>query len=281
MAQIGKHNTLEVVSKMDFGVYLDGENLDTILLPSKQCPEKVEIGDFINVFIYLDSEDRLIATRLKPYVEVGQCAALTVKEVTSFGAFLDWGLPKDLLVPFNQQRKPMEVGERHVVYLYVDEHTQRITGSAKLSNFLREETSNYEKNDRVDLMIVKRTNLGYQAIVDSLYLGMIFNEDVLKPMKPGQRIQGYIKQIREDNKIDLSIQLQGHEARVDIADRILDELARNNGLLNLSDKSSPDDIYDMFQVSKGNFKKAIGRLLKLKKIQLESDRIVSVSDSEQ
>lgn len=273
MAQIGKHNTLEVVSIMDFGVYLDGENLDTILLPKKQCPENVEVGDFINVFIYLDSEDRLIATQQKPLVEVGQCAALTVKDVNKFGAFLDWGLPKDLLVPYNQQRKPMEAGERHVVYLFVDEYTGRITGSAKLSNYLREETSNYAKNDRVDLLIVKRTDIGHQAVVDGLYLGVIFNEDVLKPLKPGQKLQGYIKNVRDDKKIDLAVQLQGNEVREDLGGRIMDALEKAGGELPLSDKSSPDDIYAQFQVSKGNFKKAIGGLYKQKQIVIEKDRI--------
>jgi predicted RNA-binding protein (virulence factor B family) len=273
MALIGKHNTLEVTSIMDFGVYLDGENLDSILLPSKQCPKDVEVGDFINVFIYLDSEDRLIATREKPLVEVGECAALTVKDVTSFGAFLDWGLPKDLLVPFNQQRRPMEEGQRHVVYLYVDDETQRITGTAKLSNYLREETSSYEKNDRVDLMIVKRTDIGYQAVVDKLYLGVIFNAEVLQPLKVGQRLQGYIKNIREDKRIDLALQLQGNEVRSELGDRILAELKVNGGELMLCDKSSPEEIYETFQVSKGNFKKSIGGLLKQKKITIEKDRI--------
>jgi len=276
MAQIGKFNTLEVVSKTDFGVYLDGENLDTILLPNNQMPDDVEIGDWINVFIYLDSEDRLISTRIKPLAEVGQCAVLTVKELTSFGAFLDWGLPKDLLVPFNQQRKPMEAGEKHVVYLYVDEYTQRITGSAKLSNFLREETTNYQANDRVNLMIVGRTDIGYKAVVDQLYLGVIFNADVLQPLKVGQQLPGYIKNIRDDNKIDLSLQLQGHEARVDIGDRILADLKMNDGSLPLSDKSSPDEIYAAFQVSKGNFKKAIGSLYKQKKILIEKDQITLI-----
>lgn len=273
MAQIGRFNTLEVVSIMDFGVYLDGENLDTILLPKRQCPKDVELGDVINVFIYLDSEDRLIATQDKPLVQVGQSAALTVKDVNKFGAFLDWGMPKDLLVPFNQQRKPMEVGERHVVHLFVDEYTQRITGSAKLSNFLREETSSYEKNDRVDLMIVKRTDIGYQAIVDQLYLGVIFNEDVLKPLKPGQKLKGFIKNIRDDKKIDLAVQLQGQEARDDLGTRIMTVLEANGGSLPLSDKSSPDEIYAEFQVSKGNFKKAIGGLYKRKKIVIEKDGI--------
>lgn len=274
MAQIGKFNSMEVVSLTDFGVYLDGENLDTILLPKKQCPEQVAVGDFINAFVYLDSEDRLIATRIKPKAEVGQCAALEVIELTSFGAFLDWGLPKDLLVPFSEQRKPMAVGQKHVVYLYIDDHTQRITGSAKLSNFLREETNNYVANDRVDLLIVGRTNLGYKAVIDQLYLGMIFNEDVLQPLKPGQRMIGFIKTVREDGKLDLMLQLQGHEARVDIAERILAELAVNGGELSLSDRASPEAIYATFQVSKGNFKKAIGRLLKQEKISQEKDKIV-------
>jgi predicted RNA-binding protein (virulence factor B family) len=276
MAQIGKFNSLEVINIMEFGIYLDGENLDSILLPKKQCPKDVEVGDFVNVFIYLDSEDRLIATREKPLAEVGQCAALTVKDLTDFGAFLDWGLSKDLLVPFNQQRKPMEEGERHVVYLYVDEHTQRITGTAKLSNYLREETDNYQQNDRVNLLVVKRTDIGYQAVVDDLYLGVIFMGEVLQPLKVGQRLQGYVKKIREDRKIDLALQLQGNEVRADLGDRIMAELEMNEGVLMLSDKSAPEDIYKLFQVSKGNFKKSIGGLLKQKKIVIEKDRIRSV-----
>lgn len=280
MAQIGKFNTLEVVSIMDFGIYLDGENLDTILLPKRQCPEGVAVGDFVNVFIYFDSEDRLIATREKPKAQVGECAALTVKAVNDVGAFLDWGLSKDLLVPFNQQRKPMEEGERHVVYLYLDEFTDRIAASAKLSNFLREETTNYQKNNRVDLMIVKRTNIGYQAIVDQLYLGVIFREDALKPLKIGQRMTGYIKQVRADNKLDLAIQLQGHEARVDLGDQILTALEQNGGSLPLSDRSSPDDIYQQFQASKGNFKKALGRLYKQRRIVIETDSIHLIDEAD-
>lgn len=278
MAQIGTFTSMEVVSLADFGVFLDGGNLGSILLPKKQCPENVNVGEFVNAFIYLDSEDRLIATRIKPKAEVGQCALLEVKELTSFGAFLDWGLPKDLLVPFSEQRKPMEAGQKHVVYLFVDNLTQRITGSAKLSNFLAEETDAYRMNDLVDLLIAGRTDLGYRAVVDQRHLGMVFNEDVLQPLSIGQKIKGYVKTVRDDHKIDLMLQLQGHEARVDIADRILKELAANNGILALSDRSSPEAIYKVFQVSKGNFKKAIGRLLKQEKISQESDRIVLRSD---
>ncbi|MEX1215133.1 S1 RNA-binding domain-containing protein [Saccharospirillum sp.] len=278
MAQIGTFTSMEVVSLADFGVFLDGGNLGSILLPKKQCPENVNVGEFVNAFIYLDSEDRLIATRIKPKAEVGQCALLDVKELTSFGAFLDWGLPKDLLVPFSEQRKPMEAGQKHVVYLFVDNLTQRITGSAKLSNFLAEETDAYRVNDPVDLLIAGRTDLGYRAVVDQRYLGMVFNEDVLQPLSIGQKIKGYVKTVRDDHKIDLMLQLQGHEARVDIADRILKELTANNGVLALSDRSSPEAIYKVFQVSKGNFKKAIGRLLKQNKISQEADRIVLRSD---
>ncbi|HET8902467.1 MAG TPA: S1-like domain-containing RNA-binding protein [Saccharospirillum sp.] len=274
MAQIGTFNSMEVVSLADFGVFLDGENLGTILLPKKQCPENVNVGDFVNAFIYLDSEDRLIATRIKPKAEVGQCALLEVKQLTAFGAFLDWGLPKDLLVPFSEQRKPMEAGQKHVVYLFVDNLTHRITGSAKLSNFLAEETDAYRVNDPVNLLIAGRTDLGYRAVVDQRYLGMVFNEDVLQPLSIGQQIKGYIKTVRDDHKIDLMLQLQGHEARVDIADRILTKLTANGGVLMLSDRSSPEAIYTAFQVSKGNFKKAVGRLMKQGKISQEADRIV-------
>lgn len=278
MAQIGTFNSMEVVSLADFGVFLDGDNLGTILLPKKQCPENVNVGDFVNAFIYLDSEDRLIATRIKPKAEVGQCALLEVKQLTSFGAFLDWGLPKDLLVPFSEQRKPMEAGQKHVVYLFVDNLTHRITGSAKLSNFLAEETDVYRVNDPVNLLIAGRTDLGYRAVVDQRYLGMVFNEDVLQPLSIGQQIKGYIKTVRDDHKIDLMLQLQGHEARVDIADRILTKLMANGGVLMLSDRSSPEAIYAAFQVSKGNFKKAVGRLMKQGKINQEAERIVLRDD---
>lgn len=271
MAHIGTFNSMEVASLTDFGAFLDGDKLGTILLPKKQCPENINVGDFINAFIYLDSEDRLIATRIKPKVEVGQCALLEVKELSSFGAFLDWGLPKDLLVPFSEQRKPMQAGQKHVVYLFVDNLTQRITGTAKLSNFLAEETDAYRANDPVDLLIAGRTDLGYRAVVDQRYLGMVFNEDVLQPLSIGQRLKGYVKTVRDDGKIDLMLQLQGHEARVDIADRILQRLSENNGVLGLSDRSSPEAIYAAFQVSKGNFKKAVGRLLKQGRISQVSD----------
>ena len=274
MAQIGKYNTLPVVSKADFGVYLDAGHLETILLPKRQVPEGCQVGDELEVFIYHDSEDRLIATMQKTKAQVGECACLEVKDVTKFGAFLDWGLEKDLLVPSNQMRKPMEAGERHVVYLYLDEFTDRIAATAKLSNFLREETTNYQKNDRVSMMIVNRTNIGYKVVIDQLYLGVLFNDDVLKPLKPGQTMVGYIKNVRSDNKLDVQLQLQGHEARVDIGERILQRLADQDGCLLLSDKSTPDEIYALFQVSKGNFKKAIGRLYKQKQIIIEPDRIL-------
>lgn len=273
MASIGKFNTLTVVSKTDFGVYLDGEQLDTVLLPKRQVPEGCKVGDTVDAFIYFDSEDRLIATCEQPLASVGQAAFLQVKDTNSVGAFLDWGLPKDLLVPHNQMRKPMQKGEYHVVYLYLDEFTDRIAASAKLHNFLREETNNYQKNDRVDLLIANRTPMGYKAVVDGLYLGMLFKEDILRPIKIGQRLQGYIKQVREDRKIDLQLQLQGSEAREDLGERIMQRLAEQDGVLNLSDKSDPEQIYDSFQVSKGNFKKAIGRLYKLHKIHIEPDCI--------
>lgn len=273
MARIGTFNSMEVVSLTDFGAFVDGDRLGSILLPKKQCPDPLHEGDFVDAFVYLDSEDRLIATRIKPKAEVGQCALLEVKEVTPFGAFLDWGLPKDLLVPFGEQRKPMQAGQKHVVYLFVDNLTQRITGTAKLSNFLAEETDAYRANDPVDLLIAGRTDLGYRAVVDQRYLGMVFNEDVLQPLSIGQRLKGYVKTVRDDGKVDLMLQLQGHEARVDIADRILQRLSENDGVLGLSDRSSPEAIYAAFQVSKGNFKKAVGRLLKQGRISQASDGI--------
>lgn len=273
MPLIGRFNTLRVSKIVDFGVYLDAENFGTVLLPKRYVPDGTELGDDINAFLYFDSESRLIATTLRPKVQVGECAYLKVVQVNRVGAFLDWGLPKDLLVPFGQQPKTMEVDKSYVVYVFQDPYSELITASGKLRDFLRETDDNFTINQKVNLLICARTDLGYKAVINNTHLGMLFDSQLLQPVRIGQRLDGYIKSIREDGKIDLSVQLEGQASRDDLATKIMDHININGGVSMVNDKSSPDDVYRLFQVSKGNFKKAVGGLLKRKEIFYDGNQI--------
>lgn len=272
--RIGQYNHLRVLRAVDFGVYLDGQALGDILLPRRYVPAGCAVGDDVDVFVYVDSEDRLVATTDKPRAQVGECAFLKVVEVNAVGAFLDWGLPKDLLVPYSEQYKPMEVGKSYVVQVFCDEETGRIAASSKLHRHLKEKTSSLKPQQAVSLLVSGRTDLGYKAVIDNRFLGMLFNSDLLQPVRIGQKLKGYVKAIRDDGKIDLCLHLQTQATRDELADKILQHLQDNNGASTLTDKSSPDDIYRQYRVSKANYKKAIGNLFKQKKILIESDRIV-------
>ena len=215
MAQVGKFNKLQVVKEVDFGVYLDGGELDTILLPKRYVPKDCGIGDWIDVFLYFDSEDLLIATTETPKVQVGQCELLKVIDINNAGAFMDWGLPKDLLVPYSEQHKPMEVGYSYVVYVFYDHDSDRIAASTRLQDHLAEESVWVKPKQAVNLLIAGRTDLGYKAVIDNRYLGLIFRGDAFRPLKIGERVAGFIKSIRPDGKIDLLISqatLQGDHA---------------------------------------------------------------------
>lgn len=273
MAEIGKLNTLEVLKEVDFGIYLDGGNLGEILMPKRYVPEGTMPGDYIEAFIYLDSEDRLLATTEKPLAMVDDFALLEVVSVTSVGAFLNWGLPKDLFVPFREQRKPMEVGEKYLVYVYLDDNSKRIAASSKIEQFLDNIPVDYEENEEVDLIIVNETDLGYNAIIDNSHLGVLYKNEVFQTLHPGDRLQGYIKKIRPDGKIDLRLDKVGYEKIGGFADEILEKLQQNNGFLPLTDKSSPEEIYQTFRISKKNFKAAIGALYKRRMITLEDNGI--------
>lgn len=273
MAKIGKINRLEVVKTVDFGVYLDGGELDNILLPKRYLPEQCEIGDYVEVFIYLDSEDRLIATTEHPMVMVGQCAHLKVVEVNPIGAFLDWGLPKDLLVPFNEQSKRMEVGQSYTVFIYLDPHTNRIAASCKLNKFLSDKSIYFKPNQAVDLLICQRTDLGYMAVINDSHLGLIHNSEVFQQISCGQKLPGYIKAIRADQKIDLCLQRQGQEARDELSQQILSDLKESGGSSELTDKSPPEAIYKKYGVSKGSYKRALGALYKQRLILIGKDKI--------
>jgi len=273
MAEIGKINHMYVVKEVDFGIYLDGGDLGEILMPKRYVPEGTQPEDMIDAFIYLDSEDRLVATTEKPYAMVEEFALLEVVSVTPVGAFLDWGLPKDLFVPFREQRQPMEQGKKYLVYVYVDTNSKRIAASSKIEHYLDNIPVDYDIDEEVDLIIVNETDLGYNAIIDNCHLGVIFKNEVFQPLNPGDRVEGFIKKIRTDGKIDLCLQKSGYEKISGVADKIISELEKNNGFLSLTDKSTPDEIYKVFKISKKNFKSAIGALYKKRMITLEEDGI--------
>ncbi len=273
MLKIGKFNLLRVTKTTSFGVYVDGENYGEILLPKRYVPEGCQPESWINVFIYLDSEDRLIATTETPLAQVGEVACLKVVAVSHFGAFLDWGLPKDLLVPRKEQATQMQEGQSYVVCVYVDDLTETIVASARLDLFLNEFSSDFTPRQPVELMIYERTELGYKAVIEATHLGLLYANEVFQPLRVGQRVQGYIKAIRPDKKIDLILQLPSPVVQDAVAQKILDHLQARGGTSTFTDKSSPDDIYREFQVSKAHFKRAIGLLYKQQKIVMGKDLI--------
>ena len=274
---IGKRNSLEVLKEVDFGIYLDGGDEGEVLMPSRYVPRGTKVGQRIDAFIYRDSEDRLIATTENPKVMVGQCAYLKVKSVDKVGAFLDWGLPKDLLVPYNQQSVRMQQGYSYVVYAYLDRKTGRIAASSKLNHFLEESGDGFKVGQEVALVIVSRSDLGYKAVIDGTHLGLIFHAEVTRPLKFGQKLKGYIKQIRQgDKRIDLALEQGRALTRKDLNTRIMEYLKANQGVSRITDKSPPDQILQQFGVSKGNYKKALGALYKEKKILIEADKVTLV-----
>lgn len=266
MAQIGKLNKLSVVKEVDFGVYLDGGTLGEILMPDRYVPDHCEVGDQVAVFVYFDSEDRLIATTEKPLAMFEECACLKVVAVNDHGAFLDWGLLKDLRVSFSQQNVPMKVGASYFVRVYMDE-SGRLAASAKLDRFFSQNTPRYQTGETVDLLIYGPTDLGYKAIVNHKNWGVLYADDLFQPLKKGQRLQGFIKKVRSDQKIDLTLQRQGYEKVQDITETLLNAIkAEKNGFLPLTDKSPPELIAKRFGISKKTFKKAVGALYKKKVI---------------
>ncbi len=278
MLQLGKRNDMTVSREVDFGVYLDGGELGDILLPARYVPENCKPGDVVNVFLYLDNEERLIATTKKSYVEVNHFACLEVKWINEHGAFLDWGLMKDLFCPFKEQKIKMQIGGRYVVYAYIDAVTYRIVASAKIEKFLSNEEPPYQAGDEVDIIVYQRTDLGYKAVVDERFSGMIFSNSIFQPIKVGDRMKAYIKQIRPDGKIDLMLQQAGRVHVEGFAEELLDRLFdAEGGFLPYHDKSEPDEIYSVFGVSKKVFKKAVGDLYKRQLITL-ADNGLTLTD---
>lgn len=273
MIEIGKFNTLTVVKLVDFGVYLDGEERGEILMPKEYVPDNCSPDDEVKAFIYFDSEDRIVATTEHPYVQVGEFAFLKVVAVSAIGAFLDWGLRKDLLVPFREQREPMLEGRSYLVYAYVDKASDRIVASTKVDKYLDQVFPEYEPGQEVDVLIARKTDLGYSVIVNNAHWGLIYQNEIFQPLKIGQKMKGYIKELREDEKIDVSLQSAGY-AKIDgLAKVILDKIKDNGGMLDISDKSAPEEIYNLFGCSKKNYKKAIGALFKQGFIDIDNSEI--------
>lgn len=273
MIEIGKYNTLTVVKIVDFGVYLDGEERGEILMPNEYVPANCSPDDEVNVFIYFDSEDRIVATTEKPNVKVGEFAFLQVVAVSSVGAFMDWGLRKDLLVPFREQREPLVEGRSYLVYAYADEASDRIVASTKVEKYIDQVFPEYEPGQEVDLLIARKTDLGYSVIINNLHWGLIYDNEVFQTLKIGQKLKGYIKEVREDEKIDVSLQPAGY-AKIDgLSKIILDKIKDNGGVLDISDKTAPEEIYSLFGCSKKNYKKAIGALFRQGFVELANDEI--------
>ena len=273
MLQIGNYNTLRIIKLVSFGVYLDGGDGKEILLPTRYVPKDAKVDDEVQVFIYHDNEGRLIATTLHPKAVVGEFAFMRVKSVNSTGAFLDWGLMKDLLVPFKEQKMAMREGKWYLVYVHLDHLTGRIVASARVEKFLGNVPPEYESNQEVDLLVADDTEIGYKVIVNDLHWGMIYHNQVFQRLEKGERLKGYVKGVREDDKLDISLQPLGYQRVDGISQRILEALQMKDGYLPVHDKSDPEEIYSLFRCSKKAFKQAIGSLYKQHRIRMEADGI--------
>ncbi|MCE7587097.1 S1-like domain-containing RNA-binding protein [Vibrio fluvialis] len=274
MINVGQINNLEVVKITDFGVFLDAGEFGTTLLPKRFAPEGVELGHFVDVFLYFDSENQLAATTETPIAKVGEWGLMKIEGVNTTGAFVNWGIKdKDLLVPYSEQRARFAAGQNILVYVYTDKASGRIVGTTKFNKLLDKTPAKYTQNEQVDLIIAERSDLGYKAIINGQHWGMIFPSDVFGKLFIGKKLKGYIKNIREDGKIDLALQKVGVAKMDDLSEKILETLQKKGGFLPLSDKSTPEAIFATFRTSKGTFKKTIGGLFKQGKILIEKDGI--------
>lgn len=270
--KIGQYNTLKIDRDTQVGLFLtDGK--DDVLLPNKYVPNVFEIGEEIIVFVYLDHEQRPVATTLEPYILLNEFALLRVNYVNQVGAFMDWGMEKDILVPFKEQARPMEKGKRYLVYLYMDEKTNRLVASSKTNQFLSNDELTVENGEEVDLIVSHITEVGINVIINEKHKGLLYKDQVYDDIRTGDRLHGYIKTIRPDNKIDVTLQIQGYQAIEPNAEKILLELRASRGFLRLNDNSHPEDIKTVLKMSKKTFKKAIGALYKDKLIEIKEDGI--------
>lgn len=284
MLEIGKYNTLTILRDTKVGLFLgdpenDPDGVHDVLLPNKYVPKVFEIGEELIVFVYLDHEQRPVATTLVPYILLNEFALLRVNYINNVGAFMDWGMEKDILVPFKEQARPMEKGKRYLVYLYMDKQTNRLVASSKTNQFLSNDTLTVEKGEEVDLIVSHITDMGINVIINERHKGLLYKDEVYDDsIRTGDRMRGYIKNIRPDNKIDVALQAQGFESIEPNAEKILSELRASRGFLRLSDNSHPEDIKTVLKMSKKSFKKAIGALYKEKLIEIKEDGIYLVKE---
>ncbi|MBI6117494.1 CvfB family protein [Salegentibacter maritimus] len=271
MLRIGENHTLHIVRETEPGLFLTDEEGNEVLLPNKYIPETFEIGEEIEVFVYLDHEERPVATTLEPLVKLDEFAFLKCVETTEFGAFLDWGLEKHLFVPFKEQAYPMKKGGRYLVFCYLDEDTNRLVASSKVHAFLDNSSLTVAPFEEVDLIISNKSDLGYNVIINQLHLGLIYHDDVFQEINVGDEMRGFIKKTRSDGKIDVSLQRPGYRSIEPNAQLILDKLKQNDGYLNLTDKSSPEAIHSQLGISKKSFKRAAGTLYKQRKIEIKDN----------
>ena len=267
--KLGDYNRLTIVKEVDFGMYLDGGDEGEILLPKRYVPENCKPGDELEVFLYLDQDERLIATTQQPLAKVGEFACLEVAWVNQYGAFLNWGLMKDLFCPFHEQKQRMEIGNRYVVAVFIDEESYRIAASAKVEHFFVTNFPPYQGGEKVDLLVWQTTDLGFKVIIDNAYPGLVYRSQVFKSIRIGDCLQGYIMGVRPDGKIDVSLQPHGRQQTTDFAETLLQYLKDHDGFCELGDKSDAQDIKHRFEVSKKVYKKAIGDLYRRRLITLE------------
>lgn len=275
MIQVGRYNELKILRDTSVGLYLgDEEGEEDVLLPNKYCPAEFEIGDMLNVFVYRDYDERKIATTLEPYILMHEFSMLEVKDVSDIGAFVDWGLEKELLIPFKEQKQRLEVGKWVIAYLDLDEQTDRLYATAKAESRIQNQNLTVEAGDEVEIIVYQKTDLGYTVIVNNQHKGLIYKNEVFEKLNVGDKLDGFVKKIREENKLDISLQPIGYKNYNDPnCEIIYKAIQANDGLLTVTDKSTPEEIYSAFRISKKAYKKAVGSLYKDRKITIEPEGI--------
>lgn len=276
--RLGELNRLKIIKYVDFGFYVDGgRKYGRILLPQGEITRKVDVGDEVDVFLYLDQEERLVATMRRPLAQVGEFAFLEVAWVNQFGAFLQWGLLKDLFVPFREQKMKMQKGHSYIVHVHLDPESFRIVASAKVERYLSPEVTDLKPGDKVDVLVWQKTELGFKAIVNNKYSALIYDNQVFRPLRTGDRLEAFVHCVRPDGKIDIMLQPEGQQAVLDFSDTLLRYLQQNGGRTVLGDKSPAEDIYEAFGVSKKVFKKAVGDLYRRRLVAITPEGIELVN----
>jgi len=277
LIELGKYNHLKIVRQTSVGLYLEDDTGEEVLLPNKYCSEKMKLEQSIKVFIYRDSSESKVATTLTPRILLHEFALLQVTAVSEVGAFLDWGLEKDLIVPFREQRQKLELGRWYIVYLDLDKKTDRLYASNRIEKNLQNDEITLKEGDRVELLILQKTDLGYSVIINHIHKGLVFESEIFKEIKIGENLVGYLKRIREDNKLDIVLQPLGYRKSNDTNNELIyNKLLENNGSLPITDKSAPEEIYALLGISKKAFKKSIGALYKQRKISIQPEGIIII-----